>query len=640
MNKTGLLLFFFFAFSMVVWSQTNPRNNPQGRPNAPVTSEEKPPISLYKMVTLDRDTTSVDTTLNIKKHYRFNYLRKDDFELLPFANVGQTYNTLAYDFDNLNLKPLFVAQAHHFNYLEVEDILYYHVPTPLTELYFKTAFQQGQQLDAFFTVNTSEQFNFSVAYKGVRSLGQYQHILTSTGNFRFSASYHSKDKRLTVRAHMAAQDILNQENGGLTENSRVLFESNVGEFTDRGRLDVNFEDAENKLQGLRFFGIQEYELLSKKDSLQHTVLTVGTTLSYEDKFYRYNQNDPYEGFGESYLTQDLNKRTKLEDFQAKAHARFDNSILGTISAFIGYTDYNYGYSSVLELDEGRITNRLKGNLVQAGATFEKEYRGFQLFGTGAINISGDFDANYLIGGASYALDEDNKVEAQLKIHSVAPNFNFLLYQSNYVNYNWQTQFNNVKTQELRLELQSKKLFDATVSYTGIDDYAYFAIPEGDQTPTPQQYGDRINYLKVKLEREFHFGKFALANTVLYQKALSGESVFNVPQIITRQSLYFQDEWFKKAAFIQTGVNFKYFTSYNMNAYDPVLAEFYVQNGEELGGFPLVDIFFQTKIKQTRIYFIYEHFNQLFNSTNNHYSAPGYPYRDAVLRFGLVWNFFL
>ena len=78
----------------------------------------------------------------------------------------------------------------------------------------------------------------------------------------------------------------------------------------------------------------------------------------------------------------------------------------------------------------------------------------------------------------------------------------------------------------------------------------------------------------------------------------------------------------------------------MNGYDPVLAEFYVQNSQEFGAFPLVDIFFNAKIRQTRIYVSYEHVNQLFNSTSNHYAAPGYPYRDGVIRFGLVWNFFL
>ncbi|MBT8256168.1 MAG: putative porin, partial [Bacteroidia bacterium] len=135
-------------------------------------------------------------------------------------------------------------------------------------------------------------------------------------------------------------------------------------------------------------------------------------------------------------------------------------------------------------------------------------------------------------------------------------------------------------------------------------------------------------------------RFALMNTVLFQQVLSGEDVLNVPQIVTRQTLYYEDEWFEKAMAVQTGIGFKYFTSYNMNAYDPVLGEFYVQNSEKLGAFPLVDIFFNAKIRQTRIFVKYEHINQLFNSSNNHFSAPGYPYRDAVIRFGLVWNFFL
>jgi hypothetical protein len=34
----------------------------------------------------------------------------------------------------------------------------------------------------------------------------------------------------------------------------------------------------------------------------------------------------------------------------------------------------------------------------------------------------------------------------------------------------------------------------------------------------------------------------------------------------------------------------------------------------------------------------EHFNSSFSGFN-FYSAPNYPYRDFVIRFGLVWNFF-
>ena len=140
-------------------------------------------ISDYKIISIENDTTIVDTSLTINKDYKFNYLRKDYFDLLPFSNIGQTYNTLSYDFNDESLMPSFGARALHFNYKEISDVNYYYVATPFTELMFKTAFEQGQLLESLFTVNTSKQFNFSIGYKGLRSLGKYQHILTSTGNF-------------------------------------------------------------------------------------------------------------------------------------------------------------------------------------------------------------------------------------------------------------------------------------------------------------------------------------------------------------------------------------------------------------------------------------------------------------------------
>ncbi|PIY15314.1 MAG: hypothetical protein COZ16_04320, partial [Flavobacteriaceae bacterium CG_4_10_14_3_um_filter_31_253] len=48
----------------------------------------------YKIFSHKRDTAFIDTTLSIKKEYAFNYLRKDNFELLPFHNQGQTFNNL------------------------------------------------------------------------------------------------------------------------------------------------------------------------------------------------------------------------------------------------------------------------------------------------------------------------------------------------------------------------------------------------------------------------------------------------------------------------------------------------------------------------------------------------------------------
>ena len=607
--------------------------------------EDRPPIDLYKIISVTRDTISLDTTLTMAKDYKFNYLRKDDFELLPFPNVGQTYNSLGYDLTKLSLAPEFGARARHFNYMELEDTYYYSVPTPLTELYFKTVFQQGQQLDAFFTINTQPNLNFSIAYKGLRSLGKYQSQLTSTGNFRFTTNYTSPDGRYRGRAHMVTQDLLNNENGGIRDDFIPLFINNDPEFTDRARIEVNFEDAENILVGKRFHLDHDYAII-KKDTTQGNTLRVGNILSFEDKYFEYVQESPFDGFGPSYEASGLQDRSTLEEFYAEGNLQYSNPVLGEMSFFAGYTNFNYGFERVIILDTATITNRLKGDFISVGGTYKKTYKGFDLEGRIGINVTGDFDGNYLEGSAGYKINDRNAIRARVAISSQAPNYNFLLFQSDYINYNWQNNFENEKRQQFQFILDSDQFFDAEVTYTGIDDYAYFAGQTFDFnetqviTPRPFQNSGRVDYLKVKVSRELRWRKFGLNNTIMYQQVLEGENVFKVPEVVTRNSLFYEDEWFDKALFVQTGVTFKYFTKYEMNRYDPVLAEFYVQDQAEFGGFPLIDIFFNAKVRQTRIFFKYEHFNSLFSSSREYFADPQNPYRDAVIRFGLVWNFLL
>ena len=125
---------------------------------------QKAPITSYKIISIERDTIILDTTLSIKKEYEYNYLRKDMFGLMPFPNEGQTYSTLNFGLNKFSPFPEFGFKAKHMNYLEAEDIKYYSVATPLTELYFKTVMEQGQSVDALVTLNTAKNFNFSIAF--------------------------------------------------------------------------------------------------------------------------------------------------------------------------------------------------------------------------------------------------------------------------------------------------------------------------------------------------------------------------------------------------------------------------------------------------------------------------------------------
>ncbi|TYA53322.1 putative porin [Formosa maritima] len=596
-------------------------------------------IDMYLIISHKSDTTYVDTTLTVKKEYKFNYLRKDNFNLMPFSNVGQSYNTLIYMFNDNNLMPSFGARARHFNYMEIEDINYYHVPTPFTDLYYKTAFEQGQQVDAFFTANTSKQFNFSIAYKGLRSLGKYQHALTSTGNFRFTSSYKTKDNRYIANGHIVMQDLLNEENGGLQDSNVPYFESGNPEFKDRDLLAVNFEDAENILKGKRFYLNHKYIINKKIDSLTKNKLSVGQVIAFEDKYYEYNQDDQNDYFGGAFRQDDLRDRVTLEDFNTKLYANYSNNIVGDIQFNTTYNNFNYGYDKVTYINSNLITNRLKGDVISIGGTYFKNIKGFNIEGEFGLNVSGDFEGNFLMGKASYQFTDDILFSAKINHSSRAPNYNYLLYQSVYENYNWETSFNNTETQNIEFVFQSNKIANLSLNITSINDYAYFKKVSDTGLVKPFQSNKAISYLSIKLEKEFRYKKFALDNSIVYQTVNDDNQVFNVPEFVTRNTLYYSDYFFKKALFLQTGITFNYFSNYYMNGYDPLLAEFYVQTDREYGGFPRFDFFVNAKIQQARIYFKAEHFNSAWTGYD-FYSAPNHPYRDFVIRFGLVWNFFL
>lgn len=620
--------------SFQTWAQ-----NPGGRDRADASKKKDsmPPIQDYKIISVKNDTTYLDTTLTILKDYKFNYLRKDNFELLPFSNTGQPYNNLSLRKDYKKTFPELGARAKHSNFMEVEDINYYHVPTPLTDFYFKTVPEQGQQLDALFTVNTSENLNLFMAYKGTRALGRFQHILTSAGNLRMGFSYDSDNNKYHAKAHFVSQDLLNEENGGLTQQAIQQYVDKEEEFDDRSVLEVNFENAENILYGKRFFLDHRYILTKVTDSTN--MLSLNHTFDYSYKKYVFNQSSAVnEIYGESFESRNLKDETRLKKFFNEVSVNYSNNLLGEISFAAGHTNYDYGYNSVFIKPGDTIGNRINGDLLHIGGSYKKRIAGFALEADARLNLADEFSGNYLAATASYIFNKDNEIRFGLNQNSTAPNFNFLLYQSDYINYNWQNNFDNEISQRLFADFKSKKLFNVLGSLSQIENYTYFTLDDIGNVK-PFQAGSPVRYLKLRAEREFDFGLFGSYNTIMYQNVLEGLDVLNLPEFVTRNSIYYKDFWFDKALYLQTGFTFKYFSKYEMDAYNPVLAEFYVQNSQELGGFPVVDYFFNAKVDKARIFFKLQNLNDLIDQNNN-FSAPGYPYTDFLIRFGLVWDLFL
>ena len=113
------------------------------------------------------------------------------------------------------------------------------------------------------------------------------------------------------------------------------------------------------------------------------------------------------------------------------------------------------------------------------------------------------------------------------------------------------------------------------------------------------------------------------------------------------SFYFKSPLFQNAMILQTGIGVNYFTNYYANSYNPLLAEFVVQNNEKIGNFPTLDFFLNAKVRTMRIFFSLEQWHvplssiswMPFSNPYHYYSAPRQPYRDFIVRLGISWNLF-
>ena len=599
-------------------------------------------IQDYLIISRTNDTIAVDTSLTIEKYHKINFLRKDNFDLIPFSNTGVAYNTLSFSGIN-SINPKMGASNKYYSYDSVDDVVYYDLPTPFTELMYRSVFEQGQLLDAVYSVNTSRQFNFSISRKGLRSLGNYQNFISSSSNFKISTNYFSKNKKYRFRTHYTNQKLFSEQNGGINNSDISNFENGNSQFQDRGVFDPNFENAHNEFLGKRFYLDQSY-VLSEKDSISDSSLELFNAIYLEEKKYKFQQSSSDEFFGDSFVSQEINDKILLNSLNLQAGLIYNSDIFGKINLGLRYVSDKYSlenYQIDQYIDNTQMVNS-KTTFITA--EYLKTFSKIELKAKTENFIFGDNKSNMFSSSVILKLKNNNSFTANYKLFSSTPNYNFLLYRSNYENYNWNNQFDNSITNSISLGLKLNEIIDLDLDLISVKKHIQFEkiindlADSSEYSIIPVQHNGNLDILKLQLGRKINFGKFSIDSKLLFQKSLS-DDIINLPQIVSRNTVYFSTDMFKKALFLQTGFGLKYFSKFYMNGYDPLLSELYIQNEKEIGEFPIIDFFINAKIQQTRLYFKFEHFNSSFTGYN-YYSAPNYPYRDFSFRFGLVWNFFM
>lgn len=260
---------------------------------------------------------------------------------------------------------------------------------------------------------------------------------------------------------------------------------------------------------------------------------------------------------------------------------------------------------------------------------------------GNLKVDASADLNFNLFGDTVTL------QANGFFHRTTPSFYYRHYHSRH--YLWD---NDGLSKVIHSRIQGMLSWEKTktklrVAFDEISNYTYFGLSYQigenynrlNNDVHVRQSGDAISLLTLQLYQDFKLGPFNWENVLTYQKS-SAEDVLPVPQLNVYSNLYLR---FKIAKVLKCdfGADVRYFTKYYASDYAPGLGQYAVQEGPnrvEVGNYPILNVYANFHLKQTRFFVMMSHVNA-GSGNKMYFLAPHYPLNDSILRFGLSWNFY-
>lgn len=605
-----------------------------------------PTIEDYKFWTQRNPKPEViDTALTIESLYNQNFTQKDVFGKMFFPNFGQTFNPL--EFEESNPRIHLLPTGKSFNYIYAEDVKYYDVKTPSTEFIYENGLREGQYLSTTFAHNITPQWNYSVRYRGLRSVGRYPNSLAANNAFITTLSHKAKNERLNIWMHYMSQNIDNEENGGIQNLAQFEQDDSLG-TTNRQNIPVNLDYTDTEFDSRRFHLGASYGLFggAKTDSLSapKPPLRIKNVFTYEKQKYLHKENQA-EDYYQSPIFADLGRRNlrSFETLQNTSTLEFTWGERLLIEAGVRYENLKLYAPEALNQGLVNIPQQMDDQLIGGVAKLyfdwnekiklnaDAEFKSGEIFksqyNVNAILDIQPIDGYHIIGGAL--------------IQSAYPSLNVVFNQSFYKDFNYYNiGFENTNTQKLFGKIDLQKLnTDVEATLYNVEKYVYVGSDF-----RPKQLDGNISLFQIKANNLLTYKKFNLRTTIQYQKVTQNEAFMPLPDLIARASLYWQSKVFDNKAELQIGFNANYFTEFESKEFFPVINEFMLQrtnaDGEiqKIGGFPMLDFFINIKVDRMRIYLRADHFNTFFGE-NNYYSAPNTPFRDFKIQMGVKWYLF-
>ena len=284
--------------------------------------------------------------------------------------------------------------------------------------------------------------------------------------------------------------------------------------------------------------------------------------------------------------------------------------------------YNIHWTNNLYIGGALYKNR--GKHIHYGFDGNVCLLGYKL---GDFQVNGHLDAGFRLGKDSMTL------AAHAYFKNETPDFYLQHYRSNH--YQWENDFNKT----LRFHIGGEVAYPTQwvkpklkVAFENITQHIYF-----DADGLPKQMNGNIQLLSADLRLNFTTPWVNLDNRVVYQHTSS--AYLPLPALTMYNNLYYHGTWVK-ALDVQIGVDMRFFTKYYAPVLNPALGQFCIQNHEQVGNYPVMNVYANFYVKHIRLKLFaqYQHFNASFMN-KQYFSMPNYPMAPDMFRAGLSWHFY-
>jgi hypothetical protein len=620
-----------------------------------------------------------DSVVFTAKYIKFTKLAlsKDSIILLPLdtstVNI-QNYSPLLQPLHptisngnmGLSARPLLYEPSKRIGYdegyhsldyyaLTPEDIIFYQARTPFTSLYFVSAGQKEQIFRAIHTQNIKPNWNVGLNFNRADSKGFYARQRGDNLNVALFSWYQSPSKRYNMWASAIFNTMRAYENGSVVEDD--IFADNYTKIA-RDAEAIKLSSSRNMYKKNILFLKQSYyvgriDSSSKASSVLPTnKITYTVQLDNNNYDFYKNETDTYNvlppGVADATFTNDSTHVQHLKNefiysffLRAKNSTVIKNEL--KIDAGIRHDHYNQRFMGI----------KTDGNNY---LTTDYSYQNITILGAAGYRFTSNIDFNLDVqqilqgeNGGDYLYEAKSNIQLGNKIGRIelgayaqnqSPSALFQNFQGNH--YQWiNNDLKNTKVNNLSFNyINDKYGFTAGAKYYLTSNYLYFALDDSNGTNAilPKQEASDISLIRIDVAKKWSFGKFRMENYVAYQKT-DKNAILRTPELYTYNSIYFRNT-FVKVLKADIGIDVRYNSEYANYLYSPATAQFYIdeKNPVSFKSKPIVDVFLKANLKRANLFVKYDFVNQgLFQK--GYYTVNRYPMQDALLKFGVYWNFY-